>query len=344
VKKALILTMILALLLSMGLAGCGTDTTTDSNGGTTQTTADTGSTTDGDTETPDISEYSQSPMLDDMDLPAVADRLPAEPKLTNEMPPELLDFEIGQYGGVIRTVTSAVNWDADVFVMNNEALLNTPGILGEEVTGNILKGYEVSADEKEFTFYLREGLKWSDGEPVTMEDIEFTVNDVIFNEEITPIFPNWLRAGGVAGGTPMEFTVVDDWTFKLVFDEPYGGLLIRMSIQGWRGYTDFLKPAHYLKQYHKDYADADEYTAMLAEADIEEDLWMTFFNDMDITNWELTHEDAVGFPVLYPWMYVDATDTIGTFERNPYYFKVDPAGQQLPYIDRIEARWSRILK
>ena len=345
-RKALIFTLVLALLLSLGLAGCGDDTATDPVDGTTAdgtTTAapddsdNTDGTTADETDTPEITEYSQSPILDDMDLPAVEDRLPIEPKLTNEMPPELLDYEIGQFGGTIRTVTAQVNWDADVFVMNNEPLLNTPGLLGEEVTGNILKGYELSADETEFTFYLREGMKWSDGEPVVMEDIRFTVEDIIFNEEITPIFPAWLRAGGTADGTPVEFSVVDDWTFKLKFDQPYGGLLIRMSVQGWRGYTDFLKPAHYLKQYHKDFADPDQFAAMLAEADVEEDMWMTFFNDMDITNWELSHEDAVDFPGLYPWRLVETTNQVYYYQRNPYYFKVDTAGHQLPYIDSIES-------
>ena len=349
-KKSIILALIIALVLSMGLAACGNDTTTAPEGETTTTAADPDTTDDADTTTvegtvddgddtdvPDDMVYTQAPMFDDMDLPPVEERLPLEPKIVNEMPPELLDFEIGQYGGVIRTVTSAVNWDADVFVMNNEPLLNTPGILGEEVTGNVLKGYEISADETEFTFYLREGLKWSDGVPVTMEDFRFTIEDVLFNEEITPIFPAYLRAGGTSEGNPFEFSIVDDWTFRLTFDEPYGGLLIRLAIQGWRGYSELLKPSHYLKQYHKDYVDADEFAALLEEEDIEEDLWFTLYQDKDITNWRLTQEQAIGFPVLYPWMYVESTDTVGTFERNPYYFKVDPAGQQLPYICRIQS-------
>lgn len=345
-KKGLILTLAMVLLLSFSLAACGdvTETSTDESQTTTttaepdeteETTAE--ETTTGETEDPGVVEYQQAPLLDGMDLPDVSERLPLEPKLTNEMPPELLDYEIGQYGGVLRTVTSAVNWDADVFVMNNEALLNVPGIMGGEVTPNILKGFEMSEDETEFIFYLREGMKWSDGEPVTMEDIRFTVEDVLFNEEITPIFPNWLRSGGVLAGAPFEFSIVDDWAFKIKFDEPYGGLLIRLSVTGWVGYTDLLKPAHYLKQFHIDYADPDELSAQLEAANISEDLWMTLFTDKDITNWELTHEDAVGFPVLYPWMYVESTNTVGTFERNPYYFKVDAAGNQLPYIDYIES-------
>lgn len=86
--------------------------------------------------------------------------------------------------------------------MCNEPLLNTPGILGKEITGNILKGYEVSSDQKEFTFYMREGLKWSDGQPVTMDDVKFAVEDVLFNKDLTPIFPAWLNSAGSAFGKP----------------------------------------------------------------------------------------------------------------------------------------------
>ncbi len=347
-KKGLILSLVLVFVLSFVLASCGnetTETTTDESQ-TTTTAADTDTdeteettheeTTAEETEAPSA-EYNQAPMLDNMDLPPVGERLPLEPKLTNEMPPELLDYEIGQYGGMIRTVTSAVNWDADVFVMNNEPLLNVPGIMGGEVTPNILKGFEMNDDETEFIFYLREGMRWSDGEPVTIEDVRFTVEDVLFNEAITPIFPNWLRAGGVLGGEPFEFSIVDDWSFRMRFEQPYGGLLIRLSVTGWVGYSELLKPSHYLKQFHIDYADPDEFAAHLEAADVSEDLWGTFFQDKDITNWRLTHEDAIGFPVLYPWMYVESTNTMAIYERNPYYFKVDEAGNQLPYIDRIQS-------
>ena len=75
-----------------------------------------------------ITEFQQSPMLDDMDLPPVEDRIPKEPKLPNEMPSELLEFEIGKYGGTLNTVSQSINWDPNLFVMSNEPLINTPGI------------------------------------------------------------------------------------------------------------------------------------------------------------------------------------------------------------------------
>jgi peptide/nickel transport system substrate-binding protein len=286
---------------------------------------------------PKTIELKQAPMLNDKNLPPIKDRLPEEPKLTNEMPASMLNYEIGTYGGTLRTVTSVVEWDADVFVMNNEPLLNTPGILGEEITGNVLKGYEASPDSKTFTFYMRKGLKWSDGQPVTVEDVRFTIEDVHMNEELTPSFPNWLRAGGKASGKPMKFEVIDDYTFKISFDEPYGGLLIRMAIQGWRGYSEMLRPSHYLKQFHTKYTPLDKLEPKIKEAGFQPGEWRNLFHDKDIVNWELTNSKSIGFPVLYPWMFVKKTETTATFERNPYYFKIDAQGNQLPYIDGIQS-------
>lgn len=283
-------------------------------------------------------ELRQAPMLDGKGLPSLKDRLPEEPKIANEMPADMLKTEIGTYGGTMRTVTSVIGWDADVFVMSNEPLLNTPGILGKEITGNVLKDYKASADSKEFTFMMRKGLKWSDGKPVTSEDVRFSIEDILFNEELTPVFPAWLRAGGKADGAPLKFKVVDEYTFQITFDQPYGGFPIRLAIESWRGYSDYiLKPAHFLKPLHKKYADAKQLEAKLKEGQYGPDDWVKMFNDKDVTSRELTKPEAIGFPVLYPWMMVKRSDTMTEYERNPFYFKVDAKGNQLPYIDKIQS-------
>lgn len=62
------------------------------------------------------------------------------------------------------------------------------------------------------------------------------------------------------------------------------------------------------------------------------------FSIVDVTNWDLTDRKAIGFPVLYPWMITSYSDGLAIFERNPYYFKIDPEGNQLPYIDTLESR------
>lgn len=312
--------------------------------------------------------YSESPILTKQvqagDLPPVEERLPDEPKIAHEILPEYLDAQIGNYGGTLQNATMTVNWDAVAFVGMNEALLSMTSENSDEIIGNILKSYEVNEDSTEFVFHLREGLCWSDGEPVTMEDIEFTYDDFIKNTELNPVISANMRSGGKASGTPMSFEKLDDWSFKITFDSSYGGFLVYLSIKGWAGYTDMLKPAHYLKQFHIDYAEEChgsldayyEFITPYAEAlgyddPKAEGVWTYVFNQIDMTNWELTDPtDAMttsefpffeggNFPVLYGWMMESSGNNITTWVRNPYYFKVDAAGQQLPYIDHIESTY-----
>lgn len=341
-RKVLLLILALCLFGTVLLAGC---TPKEEAADEKPEAADEKAEEDTKEETKDeeadeaTSMYSQAPMLDDMDLPPIEERLPLEPKLTNEIDADHLDYQIGKYGGTLRTATAGINWDPDVFVMSNEPLLNTPGIIGKEITGNVLLGYDANSELTEFTFYMREGMKWSDGMPVTTEDVRFTVEDVLMNEELTAIFPVWMRGGGLADADPFVLDVIDEFTFRLTFDRPYGGIIIRFAIQGWRGYTELIKPAHFLKPFHKDYGTMEDIEAKADELLIEKDdlMWVNVFHDMDSTNWELCGPQALGFPVLYPWVKVDTgNEQLYKWERNPYYFKVDADGQQLPYIDAIE--------
>ena len=308
--------------------------------------------------------YSQSPLFDEAvangTLPAVEDRLPENPKIADEISPEYLDYQSGSYGGTLRLVTKVVNWDADGFVGNNEALLTCESVTSDTITPNIVESYTANEDNSAFTFTLRKGLKWSDGTDVTMEDFEFAINNYVFNEELTPVVASYMRDGGRADGAPFTFTVVDDTTFTIAFNESYGGFPVHLSIAGWKGYTDLLKPAHFLKQFHKDFAEEchgsldayyefiKPYAAALGYDDPTADLvWTYVFNQVDMTNWELTDpNDALtsvyfaglidqNMPVLYPWVMQSSDNGITTWVRNPYYFKVDADGQQLPYIDTL---------
>jgi len=287
------------------------------------------------------SQLREAPMLAELvaagKLPPVQERLPLKPKVSNEMPPSQLAFQVGRYGGTIRTLTPEAEWDTDIFAMCNEPLINTPGILGEEITGNICDSFEVNAAQTEFTFHLREGLKWSDGEPVTTGDVMFAYEDVMMNTELTTRPPTWLRAGNKGTGTPYKVSAKDDYTFTITFDEPYGGFLLAVAISGWRSYVELLKPAHYLKKFHTKYATKAEIDAAIKEANAEG--WPQLFALKDVTNWEMTYPPALGFPNLYPWILKETSQQGQIYERNPYYFKVDTAGNQLPYVDYLDSTY-----
>lgn len=310
-------------------------------------------------------EWTQSPMLDEAVekglLPPVEQRLPLNPASPTDMTEEDLALEVGTYGGTLRMISAQVNWSDDVFIGMTENLLTSRSVISGEFEPNIVESYSIDEENKVFTFNLRKGLKWSDGTEVTMADFEFGINDFVLNEELNPVVAAWMRDGGISTGDPFTFTVIDDDTFSLSFKESYGAFLAHISISGWKGYTDLLKPAHYLKQYHIDYAEEChgsleayyEFMTPIAAAIGYDDItaegnWINVFNQIDCTNWEASDPTdmltsvtfkgliADDFPHLYPWCMTSTANNYYYYERNPYYFKVDADGQQLPYLDYIE--------
>ena len=285
----------------------------------------------------------EAPMLAERvaagELPPLEERLPAEPFVVGPgvlmSEEDLPDWEPGEYGGVLRSAHFRPDWNPDIFVMINEPLLSAPGLGVDGIRGNVLKDYEVNEDNTEFIFHMREGMKWSDGEPVTTEDVRFVYEDIYLNENLTPSFPRRFRTGYSAAGEPMELEVIDDYTFKVTYPEPYGGFLRNLVIEGWNGYTELIRPAHYLKQFHADYTDVAELQPMLEEMGLTDEWWQ-LFTAKDCLSWDVNEPMCLNTPRLGPWLLVE-NDTPGLlkFERNPYYHKVDTEGKQLPYIDEL---------
>jgi len=342
----------IVVILSMLLAGCGSKATTEAPAATqppaaeaTQAPAEepTQPPAAEATEPPAASQYTESPMLVDMEkagtIPPLAERLPEDVfvvgpgiYMTTE---NLPDWTPGKYGGTLRLAHAVANWNPDAFVMLNEPFLMAPKIGDQNIVCNVCKEFTVSDDNKVFTFTLRKGLLWSDGEPVTTEDVRFAYEDIRQNEELSPNgVPNQWRTGFTSTGTPAQLDIIDDYTFKVTFDGPYGAFLRALTIEGWVGYTQVLEPAHYLKQFHNKYTDMAVLQPMM-DADNQTD-WAQWFATKRCQNWDMSNPRCVGYPGLYPWMITDSGNpSLLTWERNPYYFKVDTQGQQLPYIDKL---------
>ena len=267
-----------------------------------------------------IDSYSGNPLFSD--LPPVADRLPTEPAV-------VLNLDtIGSYGGELAGPTtnpSCCGWD--VLEMRLQRLLMIDTDLSTPIP-NIAKGWEVSDDNTTFTFHLREGHKFSDGQPFTCRDFEFYHNDVLANTELTAApAGTW-----TAGGELVDFKCVDETTVQYTFAEAKPTFLLALAAEvGNRGF----RPAHYFEQMHIDYnADANK---QAEDAGYEN--WVQMFNaHMSPYNftWNLGSEIDPGAPTLNTHVF-DSEDDFGNklYTANPYFFKVDTAGNQLPYTDSL---------
>ena len=257
--------------------------------------------------------YHQSPTLDAAvaagDLPPVDQRLPENPLVVQPID------SVGKYGGVWRRAFKGI---ADFHAYGRtvyDPVLRWPRDPKDGIQPGLAERWEWNADNTELTLYFRKGLKWSDGEPWTVDDVLFWWDAIETDTNITPA----IHAEWVVDGKPMELEKIDDTTIKLKFAGP-NGLALRVGL-AFHGHQwpmaferfGFFAPKHYLAQFHPKYSDSGDYQVFEDKA-----------NDFNPER-----------PVMWAWKIsqwsAGATEMIT--ERNPYYWKVDPDGNQLPYID-----------
>jgi peptide/nickel transport system substrate-binding protein len=300
-----------------------------------------GSTLMGEIEGPDIitdvdafpTSFSEAPMLAEMvtagDLPPVEERLPVREDLLVIQPVH----EIGQYGGTWRRgFTGPADGQNGHRVAGGDRLLFWDAENFPEVVPNLAKGWETSEDGTEITLFLREGLRWSDGEPFTANDLMFWYEHMYQNPELVPVRSPFFN---IDEGADLE--MIDDYTVKFSFPFPNSLFLevLGSSVNVFGGQAVFgntgmggFAPAHYLQQFHPDFVDADELDALVKAAGF--DNWVNHFKDKN--TWQRNPD----LPTVTPWRTVSPITTDNwVLERNPYYYGVDTEGNQLPYIDRI---------
>jgi len=282
----------------------------------------------------------ESPMLADLiangDLPPLADRVPKQPFVVGPgtlVSEEFLDFEVGAFGGTLRVTNLNGLQTHEITLARAMSILRAPDQSTSDPLPAIVSECLSNDDYTEFTLTIREGLKWSDGVPLTTEDVRM-LWELYSDERIYPSFPQIVRSQGAGNGAPGALTVVDDLTFKITFDKPYGAFIAQMA--SWiPGYTLLFRPAHHIKKFHGDYASAEEIAPALQKFGM--DTWENLVIQQDIEHWDLPKPYAIGIPTLAPWITVESTPSMIRLERNPYYWKVDTAGNQLPYVDYVEA-------
>lgn len=266
--------------------------------------------------------YNEAPMLADLvkqgKLPPVEQRLPKNPETVKPLE------EVGRYGGNLRTgLLGPADTAVCYAVFLNEWLVRWDQS-GSKLVPSVAERYSASKDKRTYTFYLRKGMRWSNGEPFTADDIMFWWEDVILNKELTPVFPVWLSTKGGQG----KVEKVDAYTVRFIFPDPYP---LFLENQVWSGQGIVRYPKNYLKQFHPKYTPKEKLEEMAKEAGFQ--FWHQLFSDRAniIQNQDL--------PTISAWKSTGplAGKTMHAMERNPYYWKVDSSGNQLPYIDKLVA-------
>lgn len=256
-------------------------------------------------------------------LPPVQQRLPETPLVVP------VTERIGRYGGDWNHALVGGGSLSMLFrYQAYEPLLRyTPDWSG--VIPNVAEAFEADAESKVFTIRLRKGMRWSDGHPFTTEDVKFWYDTVLTDRRVAFVGQDHFKMGG----EPAKLEVVDAQTFRVLFPRPNGFFPLQVA---WSNFDQTSRcPKHFLAQFHIDYnPQANE----LARS-------------RGFESWIASFQAAAGFqndntfflnssrrPTLNAWMFTIApgeNTERAIAVRNPYYWKVDPEGNQLPYLERI---------
>jgi len=243
------------------------------------------------------------------ELPAVEERVPAEPMV-------VAPYEaIGQYGGTFHALSNATESGTSDFLAVRHVNLVRFGDDYVSFEPNVAKSWEWNDDFTEITFSLRAGHKWSDGAPFTTADVEFWLNDIVLNPEVYENTPGWVTFGEAQ----MGIEVIDETTFKFTFDAPTPGILSFFATS----YIQPFQPKHF-------------FDAKIAGGMTIAEVADGYYGNSD---WTDTPSLLLGgsaddvIPTLESHILVEETTEGRRLVANPYYFAVDTAGNQLPYIN-----------
>jgi peptide/nickel transport system substrate-binding protein len=251
-------------------------------------------------------------------LPPVAERIPEHPSVVSYDGTEKTP---GRYGGTLRMLGGSAK-DTRMMVIYGYARLvsYTPDF---EIAPDIVESVDVE-ENRVFTFHLRAGHKWSDGEPFTSEDFRFYWEDMANDPEVSRFGPP--KELLVDGEKPVvEFP--DDLTVRYSWSKPNSFFLPALAAAQP---VEIFRPAHYLKQFHAKHAGLDAVKKMAEEEGEQNWVALLYSKDRSYRN------DNLDYPTLQPWVLkTQPPSDRYLFERNPYYYRVDEAGLQLPYLDQV---------
>lgn len=257
-------------------------------------------------EPPSLASLAQAGSL----LP-VEQRLPVNPLVLTPI------NHLGSYGGRIRAISGWLGgfWEEAQYGHSPLRWIED----GQAIAPGLCDNWQANADNSQWTFHIREGLKWSDGNPCTVDDIMFWWEDLV----LFPGAPENVPDFGRSGASLAVFEKVDETTFRITYSHP-SPLTVKFLANWVNGGIGprFIAPKHYLSQFHP------KYNPLVTDFEELKQKMLSRYNP--------------GCPSLNPWIcseYFAGGETGPgriTWNRNPYYYAVDPIGNQLPYIDGID--------
>jgi peptide/nickel transport system substrate-binding protein len=273
-----------------------------------------------------VAKYKEAPVLAELvkagKLPPVDQRLPENPLV---VPGE----QIGLYGGVWRR---GFLGPSDFNGVNRVIydVLARFGPDGATIEMKVAESVTPSADYRSWTVKLRKGSKWSDGSPLSSDDIMYWYKDVLLNKDLVPAIPGWMLN---KDSTAALVEKLDDLSVKWTFKDPNTNFLLELTTKdyGDRQYPIF-QPSAYMKQFHASYAKKEDLDRMVADAKFK--TWVELYANKQ------SPFDNPERPGMAAWVASNRiSEQIFILKRNPYYVGVDKAGNQLPYLDEVQLKF-----
>ena len=277
-------------------------------------------------------------------LPSLAKRLPSEPLVVAPYD------TVGSYGGTLDVLSNATEAGTSDFLSVRHVNLVRFSDDLQTIVPNVAKGWVWNADFTQLTFTLRAGHKWSDGAPFTSADVKYWYDNIALNSDIMSKPKDYVLVAGerMTVVTPDAVTVI----FNLPAPKP--GLLAHFATSFAQGF----QPMHFLGQWDPKLNDDADAKAKAAGFENGLAVIAAYFGNSDWTDTPsplLNSPDKVAklpadvVPTLESHITIADTTEGRHLVANPYFFQVDTAGNQLPYISEqdevyINENEVRILK
>ena len=268
------------------------------------------------------------------ELLPLAQRLPLEPLVVAPYQ------SIGQYGGVLRGTSKATeSGTSDLLSVRHVNLVRFSDDLAT-VVPNVAKSWDWNADFTVLKVTLRKGHKWSDGAPFTAQDIAFWYNNIQMDRNVI----EKPKDRFLSAGKPVNVEALDDTTVQFVMNAPAPGYLDNFA----QDYAQPFLPKHLLEKFHPTFnKDADTLAQSLGfdngyalvnfyygQSDWK-DIPTPLLKDKAATVRLVNAGYTAIMPSLESHLVVEDSLERRHLVANPYFFQVDTAGNQLPYINEI---------